>query len=73
MLSFELLLWLSAILKLDFLKTPEKSGSARSPRGMKLGNDAMLSHRGINSVWVALVASSSDQSQHIIASDYSES
>ena len=38
MLSFEFLLWLSAILKLDFLKSPEKSGSATPPRGMKLGN-----------------------------------
>ena len=27
----------SAILKVDFLKSPGKSGSARSPRGMKLG------------------------------------
>ena len=25
-------------LKLDFLKSPGKSGSARAPRGMKLGN-----------------------------------
>ena len=50
MLSFELLLRLSAILKLDFLKSSEKSGSARPPHGMKLGNDAILSHRGINSV-----------------------
>ena len=32
------ILWLSAILKLDFLKSPGKSGSARPPRGMKLGN-----------------------------------
>ena len=31
MLSFELLHWLSAILKLDFLKSPGKSGSARPP------------------------------------------
>ena len=38
MLSFEFLLPLSAILKLDFLKSPGKSGSARPPRGMKLGN-----------------------------------
>ena len=38
MLSFEFLLRLSAILKLDFLKSPGKSGSARHPRGMKLGN-----------------------------------
>ena len=38
MLSFEFLLRLSAILKLDFLKSPGKSGSARPPRGMKLGN-----------------------------------
>ena len=38
MLSFELLHWLSAILKLDFLKSPGKSGSARPPRGMKLTN-----------------------------------
>ena len=41
MLSFEFLLWLSAILKLDFLKTPGKSGSARPPSGMKLGNKCM--------------------------------
>ena len=33
------LLWLSATLKLDLLKSPGKSGSARPPRGMKLGND----------------------------------
>ena len=26
-------------MKLDFLKSPVKSGSARLPRGMKLGND----------------------------------
>ena len=38
MLSFEFLLQFSAILKLDFLKSPGKSGSARLPRGMKLGN-----------------------------------
>ena len=38
MLSFEFLLRLSAILKLDFLKSPGKSGSASLPRGMKLGN-----------------------------------
>ena len=38
MLSFEFLLRLSAILKLDFLKSPAKSSSARPPRGMKLGN-----------------------------------
>ena len=38
MLSFEFLLGLSAILKLDFLKSPGKSGSARPPRDMKLGN-----------------------------------
>ena len=31
-------LWLSAISKLDFLKSPGKSGRARPPRGMKLGN-----------------------------------
>ena len=42
MLSFEFLLRLSAILKLDFLKSPGKSGSARPPRGMKLGNDIYL-------------------------------
>lgn len=35
-------------------------------------HDAMLSHRGINGVRVALVTSSSDQSQQVIASDYSE-
>ena len=39
MLSFEFLLRLSAILKLDFLKSPAKSGSARPPRGMKFGNN----------------------------------
>ena len=39
MLSFEFLLQLSAILKLDFLKSPGISGSARSPRGI-LGNRA---------------------------------
>ena len=38
MLSFEFLLRLSAILKLDFLKSPGKSGSAKPPRSMKLGN-----------------------------------
>ena len=32
------ILWLSAILKLDFLKSPGKSGSARPLPGMKLGN-----------------------------------
>ena len=42
MLSFEFLLPLSAILKLDFLKSPGKSGSARPPRGMKLGDDIYL-------------------------------
>ena len=31
------ILWLSAILKMDFLKSPGKSASARPPRGMKLG------------------------------------
>ena len=36
MLLFELLLWLSAIFKLDWTKG--KSGGARPPRGMKLGN-----------------------------------
>ena len=35
-------------------------------------HDTMLSHRGINSVQVALVTTSSDQSQQVIASDYSE-
>ena len=35
-------------------------------------HDTMLSHRGINSVRVALVTTSSDQSQQVIASDYSE-
>ena len=35
-------------------------------------HDAMLSHRGIKGVRVALVTSSSDQSQQVIASDYSE-
>ena len=33
------ILWLSAILKLDFLKSPGKSGSARPRRGMKVGNN----------------------------------
>ena len=33
------ILWLSAILKLDFLKSPRKSGSARPP---KLGNYTVL-------------------------------
>ena len=42
MLSFEFLLRPSAILKLDFLKSPGKSGSARLPRGMKLGNDSII-------------------------------
>ena len=46
MLSFEFLLRLSAILKLDFLKSPGKSGSARPPRGMRLGND------GLPIVWI---------------------
>ena len=41
MLSFEFLLWLSAILKLDFLKSPGKSGSARPPHSMKLGNTCL--------------------------------
>ena len=36
------ILWLSAILKLDFSKSPGKSGSARPPRGMKLGNGQSL-------------------------------
>ena len=35
-------------------------------------HDTMLSHRGINSVRVALVTTSSDQNQQVIASDYSE-
>ena len=39
MLSFEFLLRLSAILKLDFLKSPGKCGSARPLCGMKLGNE----------------------------------
>ena len=42
MLSFEFLLRLSAILKLDFLKSPGKSGSARLPRGMKLSNYTLV-------------------------------
>ena len=50
MLSFEFLLRLSAILKLDFLKSPGKSGSARPPRGMKLGNIAHVT--GQNKVQV---------------------
>ena len=29
-------------LKLDFLKSPGKSGSARAPRGMKLGNSNLM-------------------------------
>ena len=45
MLSFEFLLRLSAILKLDFLKRPGKSGSARPPRGMKLGNRGVCQKR----------------------------
>ena len=40
MLSFKLLLRLSAILKLDFLKSAGKSGSASPPRGMKLCNSS---------------------------------
>ena len=39
MLLFEFLLRLSAILKLDFLKSPGKCGSARPLCGMKLGNE----------------------------------
>ena len=35
-------------------------------------HDAMLPHGGINGVRVALVTSSSDQSQQVITSDYSE-
>ena len=46
MLLFELLLWLSAILKLDWTKG--KSGGARPPRGMKLGNWSNFDRR----VWV---------------------
>ena len=42
MLLFEFLLQLSAILKLDFLKSLGKSGSARPPRGMKLGDMSVL-------------------------------
>ena len=42
MLSFEFLLRLSAILKLDFLKSPAKSGSASPPHGMKLGNGIIM-------------------------------
>ena len=45
MLSFEFLLRLSAILKLDFFKSPGKSGSAIPPRGMKLGNTYVQSDR----------------------------
>ena len=41
MVSFEFLLCLSAILNLDFLKSPGKSGSGSPPRGMKLGNSLM--------------------------------
>ena len=41
MVSFEFSLCLSAILKLDFLKSPEKSGSGSPPRGIKLGNSLM--------------------------------
>ena len=41
-------LWLSTILKLDFLKSPGNPGSARPSRGMKLGNTfhvaALLCH-----------------------------
>ena len=36
------ILWLSVILKLDYLKSPGKSGSARPPRGMKLGNKGRM-------------------------------
>ena len=49
MLSFEFLLCLSAILKLDFLKTQGKSGSARPPRGMRSAGEkgaARSSFRG---------------------------
>ena len=49
MLSFEFLLRLSAILKLDFLKSPGKSGSGRSPRGMKLGNERVEAGRDLSS------------------------
>ena len=42
MLLFEFLLRLSAILKLDFSKSPGKSGSVRPPRGMKIGNKVNL-------------------------------
>ena len=41
MVSFEFSLCLSAILKLDFLKSPGKPGSGSPPRGIKLGNSLM--------------------------------
>ena len=43
------ILWLSAILKLDFLRSPGKSGSARPLRGMKLGT---LHRMALVSVWL---------------------
>ena len=49
MLSFEFSLLLSAILKLDFLKSPARSGSARPPRGMKLGNTHPT--HDVNDMW----------------------
>ena len=46
---------LSAILKLDFLKSPGKSGSARLPRGMKLGNNGLLMHNVVKpKVWLQI-------------------
>ena len=40
MLSFEFFLWLSASLKLHFLKSAENLEVPGPPRGMKLGNAA---------------------------------
>ena len=50
-------LWLSTILKLDFLKSPGKSGSASPSRGMKLGNTfhvaALLCHALLFSLYLS--------------------
>ena len=60
-------LWLSAILKLDFLKSPGKSGSARFPRGMKLGNIFISEKKKIteNSLWVPLLCEPSGPRESI--------
>ena len=42
MLSFKFSLWLSAILKQEFLESPGKSSSVRPPRGMKFGSDKKI-------------------------------